>query len=287
MKFIICFQHNKLFSIFNRIMKKLMAYNFRLLLTGIILFSTLITAFAQRGARGGGIRSGGGGGIHLGGGGARSGSFFRGSTPGARFGNSFRSGVGFRAGIGFHGGAFYRPGYGYYGYPHLGFYLGALPFGYYPFYWGPNLYYYYGGIFYSPYDGGGYQVTTPPIGAGVPSLPPNSMAIKIDGVQYYQANGVYYKEGVDDKGKKIYVVAGKDGVLNTGDNVTDPNATVAAPKVGDIVNQLPDNCRKVVLNGKKYFVSPNDIYYEKVVDPNGNVGYRIASLPDPADEKGI
>ena len=258
-------------------MKKLITYKFRLLLTGIFIFSSLMTAFAQRGGRGGGF--------HLGGGSHRSVGISGGS--GLRMGGAFRSGLGYRAGIGFRGGAFYRPGFGYFGYPHLGFYLGVLPFGYYPFYWGPNLYYYYGGIFYSPYDGGGYQVTSPPIGAGVPSLPPNSMAIKIDGVQYYQANGVYYKEGVDDKGKKIYIVAGKDGVLNTDESATDPNATVAAPKVGDIVNQLPDNCRKVVLNGKKYYVSPNDIYYEKVTDPNGNIGYRIASLPDPADEKGI
>jgi hypothetical protein len=75
--------------------------------------------------------------------------------------------------------------------------------------------------------------------------------------------------------------------LNTDPSVTDPNTTIAAPKVGDIVNQLPDNCRKVILNGKKYYVSPDNIYYEKVTDPNGNVGYRIASLPDDKDEKGI
>jgi hypothetical protein len=161
-----------------------------------------------------------------------------------------------------------------------------LPFGYYPFYWNSSLFYYYNGIFYSPYDNGGYQVTAPPIGAGVPTLPKNANPIRIDGVQYYESDGVYYKESVDDKGKKIYVVAGRDGVLNTGDNVTDPNASVAAPKVGDMVNQLPDDCRKVILNGKKYFVSPDGIYYEKVTDPNGNTAFRIASLPSD-DDKGI
>lgn len=261
-------------------MKKLIKYKFKVLFTVLILFATLFNATAQRGSRGGG-------GLRIGGRSHASVGAFGHSIFGSHFNGSVRSGIGYRQGLGFRGGAFYRPGFGYFGYPHIGFYLGGLPLGYYPFYWGPNLYYYYGGIFYSPYDGGGYQVTSPPIGAGVPSLPPNAMAIKIDGVQYYQANGVYYKVSVDDKGKKIYVVAGKDGVLNTDESVTDPNATTAAPKVGDIVNQLPDNCRKVLLNGKKYYVSPNDIYYEKVTDPNGNVGYRIASLPDPADEKGI
>ena len=261
-----------------------------------ILFFILMSLCSVCSAyHGGGFHGGhGGGGFHGGGGhfGGSVGSHgFLGGIghggTGFRAGVGFRSGVGYRGGIGYHSGAFYRPGFGYYGYPHLGFYCGGLPFGYYPFYWGPSLYYYYGGVFYSPYDGGGYQVTSPPIGAGVPDLPSNAQAIKIDGVQYYEVDGVYYKVTMDDKGKKVYVVAGKDGVLNTDNSLTDPNATVAIPKVGDMVNQLPDNCRKVILNGKKYFVSPNDIYYEKVTDPNGNVAYRIASLPDDKDEKGI
>jgi hypothetical protein len=267
-------------------MKRIYKYVSGLFLTGFLSVVMITTASAQRG--GGGGHFGGGGGFHGGGVGsvrAGGGTGFRG---GVRAGGSFRSGTGYFAGVGYHGGAFYRPGFGYYGYPHLGFYLGILPFGYYPFYWGSSLYYYYGGVFYSPYDNGGYAVTTPPVGAGVPSLPDSAQPIKIDGIQYYEVDGVYYKVTVDDKGKKLYVVAGRDGVLNTGDNVTDPNATNAAPRVGDIVNQLPDDCRKITLNGKKYFVSPDGIYYEKVTDPNGNVAYRIASLPDnDDDDKGV
>ncbi|MDR3695518.1 DUF6515 family protein [Mucilaginibacter sp.] len=263
-----------------------------LFLTGLLSVLIISTASAQRGGHSGG---GGGGsvGAHFGGGsvgfhnsvGAR--SAFNGQVA-ANFHSTiaYRAGRGYFAGAGYHGGAFYRPGFGYYGYPHLGFYCGILPFGYYPFYWGADLYYYNDGIFYTPYDNGGYQVTAPPIGAGVPNLPRNANPIRIDGVQYYESDGVYYRESVDDKGKKIYVVAGRDGVLNTGDNVTDPNATVAAPKIGDMVNQLPDDCRKVNLNGKKYFISPDGIYYEKVTDPEGNVAYRIASLPSD-DDKGI
>jgi hypothetical protein len=264
-------------------MKRIYKYATGLFLTGLLAVLLVSTASAQRGGHfGGGSHSGGGFHNSVG---VRSGGNTR---VAANFHSAiaYRTGRGYFAGVGYHGGAFYRPGFGYYGYPHLGFYLGILPFGYYPFYWGAGLYYYYNGIFYTPYDNGGYQVTAPPIGAGVPSLPENANAIKIDGVQYYEADGVYYKESVDDKGKKIYIVAGRDGVLNTGDNVTDPNATVAAPKVGDIVNQLPDDCRKVILNGKKYFVSPDGIYYEKITDPSGNTAYRIASLPSD-DDKGI
>jgi hypothetical protein len=267
-------------------MKKLFKYGSGLFLVGLFSIMMVSTASAQRGFHGGG----GGGGMHLsgGGGGGFSGAFRGGSLNRATGVNSYRSGSGYFAGVGYHGGAFYRPGFGYYGYPHWGFYVGVLPFGYYPFYWGSDLYYYYGGVFYTPYDNGGYQVTAPPIGAGIPELPSNAQAIKIDGVQYYEANGVYYKETTDDKGKKIYVVAGRDGVLNTDANTTDPNAAVgsAAPQVGDIVNELPDGCHKVSLNGKKYYVSPNDIYYEKVTDPNGNVAFKIVSLPTPDDEKG-
>ncbi|HEY8780917.1 MAG TPA: DUF6515 family protein [Mucilaginibacter sp.] len=271
-------------------MKRIYKYAAGLFLTGLLSAAMITTASAQRGGHsgGGGSHVGGGGGVGFHGS-TGMGGFRGGVRTGVRGGvgyrGGFRSGTGYFAGSGYHGGAFYRPGFGYYGYPHIGFYLGFLPFGYYPFYWGDNLFYYYGGVFYSPYDNGGYQVVAPPIGAAVPDLPDNAQSIKIDGVQYYELDGVYYKVGVNDKGKKIYIVAGKDGVLNTGDNVTDPNADVAMPKVGDIVNQLPDDCRKVILNGKKYFVSPNGIYYEKVRDPNGNVGYRITSLP--GDEKGV
>jgi hypothetical protein len=267
-------------------MKRIYKYACGLFLTGLLSVMIISTASAQRhGGGGGGSHFGGGVGFH-GGSGISSGIHNTGNFGGrgGRSAASFRSGRGYFSGVGYHGGAFYRPGFGYYGYPHVGFYLGILPFGYYPFYWGSSLYYYYGGIFYSPYDNGGYQVTTPPIGAGVPEIPENASAIKIDGIQYYEADGVYYKVTVDGNGKKVYVVAGRDGVLNTGDDVTDPNASVALPKIGDIVNQLPDDCRKVILNGKKYYVSPDGIYYEKVTDPNGNVGYRIASLPE--DDKG-
>ena len=267
-----------------------------LLLSGLFAAVAITPASAQRGGSGGGFHGGGGGGSFHGGGfsgASRPASGFSGSNGIARSSTgsvsrgtlAYRGGTGYFGGAGYIGGSYYRPGFGYYGYPHLGFYLDVLPFGYYPFYWGSSLYYYDAGVFYSPYDNGGYQVTTPPVGAAVPALPKSAEPIKIDGVQYYELNGVYYKMVVDDAGKTQYVVAGKDGELNTDPSATDPNASVAMPKVGDMVNQLPDNCRKVLLNGKKYYVSPNGIYYEKVKDPNGNTAYKITSLPDD-NEKG-
>jgi len=258
-------------------MKTLYKYVSGLALAGMLSVAVVTTASAQHG--GGGFHGGGGGGSFHGGGGGGS---FAGASHGS-YVNTYRGGVGVR-GAGYRGGyargGFYRPGFGYYGYPYLGFYLGALPFGYYPFYWGDDLYYYSGGVFYTPYDGGGYQVTVPPVGAAIPTLPQGAKSIMIDGQQFYEMNGVYYKAVVNDQQKTVYVVAGRDGVLNTDGSAADQGPDVAAPQVGDIVNELPDGCHKVSLNGKKYYVSPNDIYYQAYTDQDGNVGYRIASVPD-------
>jgi hypothetical protein len=264
-------------------MKKLYKYASGLFLTGLLSVAVITTASAQHGGGGGGgFHGGGGGGGFHGGGGV--------STHSGSIGALRTNGIGGRSAVMAHGhstyarGGFYRPGYGYYGYPHFGFYLGFLPFGYYPFYWGDDLYYYANGIFYSPYDGGGYQVTVPPVGAAVPNLPESARSIMIDNQQFYELDGVYYKAVVNDQGKKVYVVAGRDGVLNTdGSQAVAPEQS-SAPQVGDIVNELPDGCRKVILNGKKYYVSPNDIYYQAYTDGNGNQGYRIASIPDNDDD---
>jgi len=225
-------------------MKKLVKYRSGLFLAGLFSLLFVVNADAQRGAF-----HGGGGGIRIGVGGG---------FGGARVG----------VGLGFRGG---------FGYPRVGFYLGVLPYGYYPFFYGDYQYYYADGIFYAPYANGGYQIVTPPVGAAVPSLPRGAKSIMIDNQQYYVFNGVYYKIVVNDKGQNVYVVAGKDGVLNT-DGTSAQQET--APKVGDIVAQLPDNCRKINLNGKQYFVASDDIYYEEIKDNNGNTAYRIASIPD-------
>jgi len=233
-----------------------------MLLTGALLVMMVVNADAQRGGgHSGGGSFGGGGGFSRGGGGLSFGGGYRGG-----FGGGYRGGLGFGLGLGF------------YGYPSLGFYMSALPFGYYPFYLGTSLYYYADGTFYRPYEDGGYVVIAPPIGAAVPKLPRGAKSIMIDNQQFFEYNGVYYKAIVNDKGEQVFVVAGKDGVLNTDGENADA-ANVAPPKVGDVINQLPDNCRKVTLNGKKYLVSPDDIYYEQITGRNGNVSYRIASVP--------
>jgi len=247
-------------------MKTLYQYASGLALAGLLVVGMAPTASAQRGFHGGG-------GVHVSGGIG----FGRGGV-GIGFG---RGGAHFAARPGYYGG--YYGGRYFYGYPSIGFRLGLLPFGYYPFYFGSDLYYYYGGVFYRPYDDGGYEIATPPVGAAVPKLPKGAQPIKIDGQQYYEFNGVYYQQSTDDQGKTVYVVAGKDGVLNTnGDNTQTPPP---APQVGDIINKLPDGSHKVMLNGKKYYVAPDGIYYQEFTDPNNFKAYRIVSIPSDDDNE--
>lgn len=233
-------------------------------LAGLLSLALAPAAQAQRGFHGG---------VHVGGG--FGGGFHGGVSLGLRGGTTLANRGGYQGG--------YYGGHYFYGYPSIGFRLNVLPFGYFPFYWGPSLYYYYGGVFYAPMDGGGYEVTTPPVGAAVPSLPKGAQPIAIDGKQYYEFNGVYYEQTTDDQGKTIFVVAGKDGVLNTNDQ--DVNNPPQQPQVGDMVNQLPDGCRKIKLNGKKYYVSPDGIYYEEFRDDRGYKGYRIVSISSDDDQQ--
>lgn len=185
-------------------------------------------------------------------------------VPGYRPG--YRPGYGYRPGF---GRPYYRPYYSYYNFyrPFLGFRIGVLPYGYYPFWFGANQFYYSGGLFYQQ-NNSQYEVVTPPVGAEVPNLPSDANLVTINGVDYYEYKGVYYTQKENADGKTVYVVAGKDGILNTTDGPVDTH------QIGDIINQLPEGCREVTIKNEKYFVSPDDVYYEEIVDGN-NITYRV------------
>ncbi len=170
---------------------------------------------------------------------------------------------------------YYHGYYGTYYAPRLGFSIGYLPYDYYPFYYGDYQYYYSGGLFYT-YNNNTYTVVEPPVGAEVNSLPSNAQSIVINGEQYYEANGVYYAPVTKDDGSITYEVAGKDGQLNTNVNDGEP----LAPRIGDWVESLPSDCRKIKLNGEKYYVSPDGYYYQEAFDANHNKVYRIVGTPD-------
>jgi len=175
-----------------------------------------------------------------------------------------------------HHGYFYNGGY--YGslyYPYLGLWYWSLPYGCYPFWWGDVQYYFGDGYFYQ-YNNDQYTIVEPPVGAEITSLPKGAQSIVINGQQYYELNGVYYLPVTKDDGSVVYQVTGKDGELNTGSTGVD----AVVPKVGDIVTQLPPDCRKVNLNGAIFFVSEDGIYYQQIKDSDNHTAYKIVGLDD-------
>ncbi|WP_428328316.1 DUF6515 family protein [Mucilaginibacter sp.] len=177
---------------------------------------------------------------------------------------------------------YYHGYYNSYYLPRLGFSIGVLPYGYYPFFYGDYQFYYSDGLFYQ-YDNNQYTVVEPPIGAEVTNLPDKAQSIVINGQQYYELNGVYYQPVTKDDGTIVYQIAGKDGELNTGGAVQDDQPQ--GPQMGDIVAQLPQDCRKIKVNGEKLYVSPDGVYYQEQVDANGNKTYKIVGLPSEEPEQ--
>lgn len=249
----------------------------RLLHSATIVFALIFgmvslqqsNAYAQRPSRGGG-------GGHISSGISR-GSFFHSSPQSYRSSRSYsrpeRPGYNYstpRYRSNYRSYYGYRPRYyRYYNFyrPFLGFRLNILPYGYYPFYYGNDQYYYSGGLFYRPFQNS-YEVVVPPVGANVPNLPDGAQPITINGTNYYEYKGVYYTQQLTSDNKTVYVVAGKDGILNTTDGLVDNH------QVGDIVKQLPANSQEVSIKNETMYVSPDGVYYEQVVDGD-NVSYQV------------
>ncbi|CAM3923093.1 hypothetical protein SAMN06265348_111127 [Pedobacter westerhofensis] len=237
---------------------------------------------AYSGSRGGGASAFRGNGVR-GNSAIRGGGAFRGGNRG--FGGSrVYAGRGGRGGFyggsrfgvhGYYGHGFGRPYYGYYNYyrPYLGFSLSILPFGYYPFFYGDAQYYYSSGLYYRQYDNE-YKVVVPPVGAEVPNLPEDAQEVTINGQTYYEYKGVYYSPVEKADGKTAYIISGKDGVLNTENG--DINAGNGA-RLGDVVDQLPENTREVTVRGEKLYVSEDGVYYEAVQDGD-KITYKVVGI---------
>jgi len=164
-------------------------------------------------------------------------------------------------GIHFHysNGFYYRPYGGYFRVvaPPIGIHINILPRGYKRIYVHDVPYYYYGGTYYRKGDDR-YEVVQAPLGASVPELPNGAKVVVINNQKYFELDGTYYKEEIRDNNEIWYTVVGTDGKLDTDEELADDG-----PYVGDVVDQLPADCKTVVVNGNKYYVSPDDIYYEE------------------------
>ena len=187
---------------------------------------------------------------------------------------------GHRAFWGYRSGFYYNSGfYASLYWPRIGFSVGFLPFGYYPFFWGDTEYYFSDGYYYQRTNDQ-YTIVEPPLGAEIKNLPSGAKPIMIDGLQYYELNGVYYQQITKDDNTIDYVIAGKDGQLNTANGTT----AQALPKIGDSFDKLPADTRKIKLNGQLFYVTPDDYYYQESLNANGNKIYKVVGTP--SDELG-
>jgi len=161
----------------------------------------------------------------------------------------------------YNNGIFYRPMGAYYEVvaPPVGIHVRILPPYYRRIYLGTSIIFYYNGIFYRQNNTQDYEVVQPPIGADVTDLPAGAQVLVLNGQKMYELDGTYYQEQIND-GQIWYTVVGKDGVVNS-----EPTGTL---QVGDTFAQLPEGCKPVVINNQKYYVSPNNIYYQEIVEDN-------------------
>ncbi|WP_158828681.1 DUF6515 family protein [Mucilaginibacter lacusdianchii] len=202
----------------------------------------------------------------------------------------------------------YRGYYNRYYYPRLGFSLGVLPYGYFGFNYGPYQYYYSDGYYYQQ-NNNQYTVVEPPVGAEIDRLPEGVESIVIDGQQYYELNGVYYLPVTRPNGAIVYRIAGKDGELDTNQGeydeqyIPDPQQQYPQapqsnnrqpqqmgnpsdyPLVGDVIDELPSDSRKVTLNGEKYYVTPDGIYLKEQRDAKGKKIYVVSSVPTDQEQQ--
>ena len=198
-------------------------------------------------------------------------------------------------------GYYYRPYGSYYRVvaPPIGIHVGVLPPGYWAFSFGAFPYFYFNGVFYQQ-NNSGYEVVNAPIGAEVPHLPRGARVVVINDLKYYELDGTYYREVMKDNGLVRYQIAGKNGRLETYDGATvqqeQPQyqneapttqqpavpetapapAVTPLPKVGDVVEMLPEGSKTLVLNNQKYFVSPANQYYQELIKDN-KIMYKVVA----------
>ncbi len=166
-------------------------------------------------------------------------------------------------------------------------------------------YYRRGDIYYRERKQGGLEPVEAPIGAELNRLPMGAKLQKIEGKYYYESKGTLYYKTEDGDGRPVYVIVGKNGELtekesynNSGEDyeVSEENDTMVnkgnegnefspegkevytvRPQVGDRFEQLPRDSKQVTVNGRKLFVSPNNIYYKEITE-EGETMYEVADV---------
>jgi hypothetical protein len=170
--------------------------------------------------------------------------------------------------------------YGYYGgyyqpiFPPFGLQINVLPFGYSTVFIGAVPFYYYNGIYYRQNESY-YEVVDAPMGATVSSLPRGARSVVINGEKLYELNGTYYKADRDENGNDVFVVVGKNGVINnTADEQINQNLIPGSLEIGDTVSQLPEGSKVVTVNGQQLYETPDSVYLQEE-SVNGSVDYKV------------
>jgi hypothetical protein len=102
-------------------------------------------------------------------------------------------------------------------------------------------FFYNRGYFYDPY----YNWFYPPIGFALGVLPIGYYSFMWSGMPYYYFGGVYYIQNNETK-----------------------QYEVVSPVLGAIVPELPKETKQITIDGKKCYVTKDNVYYEEYMDGN-------------------
>ena len=58
----------------------------------------------------------------------------------------------------------------------------------------------------------------------------------------------------------------------------DNDTVYERPNIGEVVDQLPSKVKSVIINGKKLYVTPDNVYYEAFVEDD-EVRYTVNTSP--------
>jgi hypothetical protein len=113
------------------------------------------------------------------------------------------------------------------------------------------------------------------MGAVVSSLPDGTRSVIVNGEQLYELNGTYYRTDVDSNGNNVFIVVGKNGVINN--STTGGTSLLASPEslqIGDVISQLPEDSKIVTINGEQLYETPDNMYL-KQKNNNGTIQYDV------------
>lgn len=150
--------------------------------------------------------------------------------------------------------------------PPVGIFINILPRGYRTIHYPGGDCYYYNGTYYRQ-NNNRYEVIDAPAEAVVPGMLAGAKTVIINNEKLYELNGTYYKEEVNNNGDISYKVVGKKGEETTAE-------TVAGLQTGETIAQLPEGSKAIVINGKKFYVSPSNEYFEEITQGD-NLAYKM------------